>query len=181
MPGSNQTCMAGVISQTEPWGHDTFVSGRGAAQVLRLPSRQHSPPLSEGPAGSQHGDRRPVGGRHWFFQVLFPVFSFPFYQEHSSAVSFFPCFLLPHLMSAAFPWCCWRHSGWQPFAVQLGRVVVSPCETDSEVHQQSQASWACSRKTTGTDWQWWNPAGVAQGQGCAGSRAEDASLRPTAW
>lgn len=74
-----------------------------------------------------------MGGRHWFFQVLFPVFSFPFYQEHSSAVSFSPCFLLPHLMSAAFPWCCWRHSGWQPFAVQLGRVVVSPCETDSEV------------------------------------------------
>lgn len=40
---------------------------------------------------------------------------------------------LPHLISAVFPWCCWRHSVWQPFAVQLGRVIVSPCETDSEV------------------------------------------------
>lgn len=40
---------------------------------------------------------------------------------------------LPHLMSAAFPWCCWRHSVWQPFAVQLGRVIVGPCETHSEV------------------------------------------------
>lgn len=120
-----------------PRGQDTFVSGRGAAPVLRLPSRQHSPPLSEGPAGSQCGPSEGTVGQ-WTGDTVFSKFYSLSSLSHSTRnipllFPFSLVSLLPHLISAAFLWCCCLHSVWQPFAVQLGSVIVSPCGTDSEV------------------------------------------------